>query len=895
MRRRARCRIASLVVALAPSLASAADPPAPAATAPAASPASEQPSGPSVPSGASGAVITAPKDEPAPAAPAAPVLTPPRVEKDEGPLYPEQALKDGVAEAVTVRVIVLIDPSGAVREATLEAPVGHGFDEAALDAARKLVFAPARKNGVAVAARWKHEFVFPPQGAHLVGRVVSSASDRRGLAGATITVRAADGVERATQTDEDGRFRVEPLPAGTYRIVVSASGMKSQVSDEPLRPGEEATLTLRLEPEAVAATAATSTDDDQAEEVTVRGRRPPREVTRRTLEQRELSRIPGTNGDALRALQNLPGVARPPGIAGLLVVRGSAPQDTQVFIDGTLIPLVYHFGGLSSVVPTEMLDHFDFFPGNFSAQYGRGMGGIVDVAIRDPKKDKLHGLAQVDLIDARVLAEGPIADGWRFAVAGRRSWVDLWLKPVLEQTGAGVTTAPVYYDYQALVEKDFSKRASFRVMLFGSDDRLDVLIKSVNASNPNIAGGISAHTGFWRLQARYKNRFSDDTEFRLTSAVGQDFVDFTLGDNFFKLTTNPISTRAELAQKLGQGVTMNTGLDLQYDPYTVDVRFPPFPKPGQPPGGPALSQPSLTSSDKGSIYRPGIYSEFEVTPWKGGRLVPGARLDYAKDTRQWDFAPRVVARQDLTSGFPRTTLKGGAGVYFQPPQPQETNLVFGQPGLSSNRAIHYSTGVEQELTKYLEFSVEGFYKQLDRLVSQGNGNTGTGRAYGIETLIRYKPDARFFGWLAYTLSRSVRREAPGEPERASTFDQTHILTVLGSYRLGHGWELGARFRLVSGNRYTPRTYGFFDESSASYLSLNEFPTNGQRLPLFHQLDLRVDKTWKYAKWQLSAYLDVQNAYNQGNVEGTSYNYNFTQSTRATGLPFLPSLGMRAEF
>ena len=35
------------------------------------------------------------------------------------------------------------------------------------------------------------------------------------------------------------------------------------------------------------------------------------------------------------------------------------------------------------------------------------------------------------------------------------------------------------------------------------------------------------------------------------------------------------------------------------------------------------------------------------------------------------------------------------------------------------------------------------------------------------------------------------------------FDQTHILTILGSYRLGHGWEFGARFRLVSGNLVTP--------------------------------------------------------------------------------------------
>ena len=851
------------------------------------------PSGPSIPSGASGAVLVKPKDQGAPPPPAAPVLTPPIVKKDEGALFPEQALKDGITESVTVDVLLDIGADGTVRDAKVQTPVGHGFDEAAIAAAKTLEYAPATRNGTPIAAKFKHRYVFTPPPSKLTGRVVASTSDNRVIVGATIIARGPDGQDRQATTLGDGTWSIEGLPPGAYHLTVAAAGRKGQTSDETLRVGEEVTFTFRLEPEVAAVE---PPKDDDVDEVTVKGVRPPREVTRRTLEQRELSRIPGTNGDALRALQNMPGVARAPGLAGLLIVRGSAPQDTQVFIDGTLIPLVYHFGGLSSVVPTEILEKIDFYPGNFSAQYGRGMGGIVDVGIRDPNKDKLHALAQVDLIDARVLAEGPIGNtGWNFAVGGRRSWVDVWLKPVLEQTGAGVSTAPVYYDYQALVEKDINKRSNFRLMLLGSDDRLDVLIKSVNASDPSIGGGISAHTGFWRLQARYRNKFSDDTEFKITGAVGQDFIDFSLGDNYLKLTSFPISTRMELSQKLGTGVTMNNGIDLLYDPYKIDVRFPPPTRPGQPPGGPGLSRPPLTTTDSDAIYRPGLYSEFEITPWRGGRIVPGARLDYSKDTKSWDFGPRVVARQDLTRGFPRTTLKGGVGIFYQPPQPQETNAVFGQPGLISNRAYHYDVGMEQELNRNIEVSVDTFYKQLDRLVIQQEGNSGTGRVYGAEILLRYKPDARFFGWLAYTLSRSVRRDTPTEPERLAQFDQTHILTVLGSYRLGRGWELGARFRLVSGNLYTPRAYGFFDENASANLSLNQYPPLGARLPLFHQLDIRVDKTWRYTKWQLSAYLDVQNVYNQGNPEGVSTNYNFTQQTFATGLPFLPSLGIRAEF
>src|SRR6185295_7861583 len=97
-------------------------------------------------------------------------------------------------------------------------------------------------------------------------------------------------------------------------------------------------------------------------------------------------------------------------------------------------------------------------------------------------------------------------------------------------------------------------------------------------------------------------------------------------------------------------------------------------------------------------------------------------------------------------------------------------------------------------TRQIEVSSEAFYRQYDGIIVAGRGNTGEGRAYGLETLIRYKPDERFFGFLAYTLSRSVRRDAPDQPEHLFNFDQTHILTLIGSYRLGRGWELGARFR-----------------------------------------------------------------------------------------------------
>jgi hypothetical protein len=292
---------------------------------------------------------------------------------------------------------------------------------------------------------------------------------------------------------------------------------------------------------------------------------------------------------------------------------------------------------------------------------------------------------------------------------------------------------------------------------------------------------------------------------------------------------------------------------------------------------------------------PAFYSEWELTPWLGARIVPGFRADYDNATGRWDLVPRINIRQDLTHGFPRTTLKGGVGIYDQPPTPLQTAPAYGQLGLSSNRSVHYDLGVEQELTSKIDLSVDGFYKSFSNQVVAGTGNSGSGDAYGAEVFLRYRDDGRFFGWLSYTLSKSRRRSLPGDALSLFQYDQTQALTLVGSYKLGNGWQLGARFRLSSGFLYTPSTFGALDAAAGSQMPADGYPPFGQRLPLFQQLDLRLDKTWNFAGWKLTGYLDIQNVYIAPNPQGISYNYNFTQSNYAVGLPIVPSLGLRGEF
>jgi TonB family protein len=819
-------------------------------------------------------------------------ITPPQLLTDSPAVYPQAALDAHFHEAATVVLVIEVDTTGAVSRSRVETSAGHGFDEAALAASKKLRFQPARQKERPIATRIRFRYAFRPPPAKLVGRVASRVTDAP-LEGALVTVTAANGIARTTNTGADGSWSIADPPYGKVHVRITAKNRVAEEADDELEPGQETRIVLRLAAEEALAPVVPGADGGAPVlEVSVRGERPPREVTKRTLDKSEIGLIPGTNGDALKSILSLPGVARPPPGSGLLAVRGSAPGDTPVMVGGTPIPILYHLGGLSSVIPTELLEKIDFYGGNYSTMYGRGTGGLVDIGIRDPKKDGYHGFAELDLIDARILAEGPIGAGFSFLVAGRRSWFDLWLKPILQKLDAGVTTAPRYYDYQVMITKDFNAHSSFRLLFFGSDDAIDVLQAAASNANPDSAGSFNLHDWFWRLQARYENRLDGHTEIKAVASVGQDTTDIGTGTLFREISLIPVNARIELSQKVVHGVTANVGFDISYVPYKLNFRAPPPRAPGVASNGPG--DIPLTTSSSGATTEPGMYTEWEIVPRLGTRIVPGIRFDYASPSKTWDFSPRLVVRQDLKSDFPRTVLKAGVGLFYQPPDPLQIDPVFGTPGLHDPRDLQFDGGFEQDFTRQLGLSVDVFYKYLDQQIVLRKGNVGTGRAYGSEVLLRYKADERFFGWLSYTISRSERQDGSGGSPYLFQFDEPQNFTILGSYLIGKGWRVGARFQVTSGLLYTPQSAGAFDATTGTYLSVFSNPPFGTRLPLFHELDLRVDKLWEFKHWKLTFYLDIENVYNYQAPAGQIYNYNYTQSAYAKGLPIVPSIGLRGE-
>lgn len=851
---------------------------------------------------------------------------PPRVLRFAEADYPEAERAAGREASVTLELTVTVE--GRASEVTVAESAGEAFDRAAVAAVQRFEFTPAVQNGQRIAARIRYRYRFrlraqqsstPAQREPVaVLRGLVRSQDNRPLAGATVTAQLGTAAPLSTTTAADGTFRFALDAAGAYEVTVQSDGLRPYRSRERLYERDDVRVVYRMSRPAVASNTGNRTQqprprrtggDDEEQGVTVRGVRPAREVTRTTLERREITRIPGTGGDALRSLQNLPGMSRAPFLSGALIVRGAAPADTNVLVDGTVVPLLYHFGGLSSVIQTEMLDRIDFYPGNFSARFGRAMGGVVDVGLRSPRSSGFRAVVNVSLIDASVFIEGAIRPNLTFAIAGRRSYVDVVLNAVLGAFDTvNLTAAPVYYDYQGVLEWRPHPKHKLRLSLFGTDDRLEVLFRQPGDMAPSFAGNFGFQTRYHIAQLLWTHDIAPTTQGRFMLSGGITGLGIAAGDLVkFELNFYPQNLRYELSHQFVPGARLNVGLDMEWNPGNtrVDAVRPE-------PGRPISSAPRVTTEFTGAAYLPALYAEAELVPHAGLRFIPGVRLDYVGPTRQWNLSPRASARWDIDR---RWAIKGGVGMFTQQPAAQEYSRapnnafpgqLIGNPNLLTQRATHYSLGFEHVFSPYVSVSAEGFLKFLDNLVvatpttqllSQNPpppfNNNGSGLVYGAEVLLRHKPSSRFFGWVAYTLLRSVRRDAPGAELYPTSADQTHILTLLGSVRLGRGWEVGARFRLVTGSPTTPVAGALYDANSFSYVMLNGARASA-RNPYFHQLDLRVDKTWTYSWGNLSFFLEVLNAYYAQNQEGVQYNYNYTESQPVMGLPIFPNLGFRAE-
>lgn len=764
------------------------------------------------------------------APPAAPTLTPPQL-RDFVPAQPTTG--EAPEHDVHVLLELVVDESGHVSDAQVLTSGGAEFDAPATAAAQRFVFEPARRDGTPVSVKIRYDYVFEGKPAALVEAPA-------------------------------------PPPAETSAPVAPAPAAQEKTPAADI-----------AEYEATAAVEA-----------------PPREVTRRSVDAEVIQRIPGTRGDVVRAIEVMPGVARTGMGDGTPILRGAAGTESQTYFNGAPVPFLYHFGGVTSFVSSRVVDRVDFYPGNFSARYGRVAGGVVDVHPRDPESKRLRLALDLNLIDSSAFAEAPLGDKAGISAAVRRSNIDFVFEHLVPKDAYSVVAAPVYYDYQLLSYFELAPKTRLRVMGYGARDSLKLFFQNPPDTDPTISGSVGGTTAFHRIALELESRPERGPHASASVTFGRLDAQLSFGPLTQKIEGWELYGRAETSVELHPTLRATAGADFFSWFVAGDYRGP---TPGQVEGDPTQNSPLATQQiisardDHIDVVRPAAYVELAFRPVSELSILPSLRVDYLADVRHAALDPRLAARYQLSAA---TTLKAGVGMYSQAPEWWQTIPNVGNSHVRPYRALQTSAGIEQQLG-FGKFGVEGFYKQLyDVIVGTEGGapprfeNEGKGRIYGAELSAQARWASQGMGFVAYTLSRSERNDH-GAGYRLFDRDQTHILSLVLSQGLGKGWEVGARFRLVSGNPTTPITSAVYDARSGVYVPVYG-RVNSDRDPPFHQLDLRVEKVFHAGPVKLAPYLEIQNAYNAKNYQGADYAFDYSKKEQAPGMPFFPNLGLKGE-
>ena len=866
--------------------------------------------------------------------------------------YPPQLLRQAVTG--TASLDLLVNEQGKVDSAKVTKGIDPLLDSAIVKAAHAFVFSPAMAGGKAVPVLISYEYRVTLEDVvrkvdeyvNFSGTVLERGT-RTPLAGAMVFVSILDtaadtsikvpfsaylqkigsftgqslqGGDLAAQTDSLGRFAFKSLPAGLILVTIAAPGSEKFVDREKIAHGQATSVTYRLQ--------RLSYSDY---EIVVYGKADEKkEVTQHTLTVNEVRKIPGFGGDAVKVIQALPGVARTSIASGAVIVRGSGTGDTHFYVDGVTLPTLFHFGGLVSTYNSEALASVDLYPGGWGTSYGDAMGGVVELKGRRPKTDRIHGYADANFFDASFLIEGPISPKVSLLVSARRSYVadmlTFVLNDVLHQK-LPFTVVPYYWDYLARLDVDVSKNQHCFATLFGSTDKLDMIINEARSGGSEQideeTNRISSATSFdlgiagwdWEINKKMSNRLRYGLCYidQGTSVLGYVKVQGSaLAHNF----------RDELSLTESEALKLHFGLDLQLIPYDLTL---------------ILSDAHNNIVRDTSHYNLGplgAYVSADYKPIPRLTLTPGLRFDYYPELiyngsivpEFWDYSSfkndrgisgepsfRLSARYKLDSIH---TIKASAGTYNETPQPmgQSIDKFWGTASLPAEKGSQYVGGYEWKLSDLISADVQAYYnRQWDcartpsatelasGLITDKYLSNGKARMAGFELMLKHDQGQRFFGWLTYSLSRSERWNYDENKWTIYGQDQTHNLQLIGSYKLPHAQEVGVRLRYVTGNPTTPIVgIDYFDATARRYVPTYG-PENSDRVDPYVSFDVRYEKTFTFNRWIWHTYVDVthlENLFGKGykspETGDYQWNYDYTDKTALSDVT-RPAVGMRLDF
>jgi Carboxypeptidase regulatory-like domain/TonB-dependent Receptor Plug Domain/TonB dependent receptor len=243
-----------------------------------------------------------------------------------------------------------------------------------------------------------------PAKAQVSGATLSGAiTDPSGaaIAGAKISIaNKATGAIRDVTTDTAGLYSAPNLQPGVYDVTASASGFSAaKESDITLTVGAQQTLNLPLRvgeaSQTVEVTAATTLV--QTANSTLSSEIESKQILDMPLNGRSwqdlATLIPGVNAIETQVPFENGAIRGNRGFGNQLTISGGRPTQNNYRLDGNSI-VDYAMGGPGSVLGVNLgvdaIQEFAVITGNYSAEYGRTSGGIVN-AVSKSGTNAFHG------------------------------------------------------------------------------------------------------------------------------------------------------------------------------------------------------------------------------------------------------------------------------------------------------------------------------------------------------------------------------------------------------------------------------------------------------------------------------------------------------------------------
>lgn len=692
------------------------------------------------------------------------------------------------------------------------------------------------------------------------------------------------GLGIGASTDSNGNFTITQVPPGIYRLQASFLGYKTALTPEYRVNHVTPYVQIELEEENTSLNEVVVTASPFQKVVES-------PVSLRVIGLQEIEKAPGANRDISKVVQNYPGVAFSPiGYRNDLIVRGGGPSENRFYLDGVEIPNINHFstqgasGGPVGLIDADLIRSVKFYSGAFPADRGNALSSVLDFSLRDGDMERNSLKATLGASEVSLSSNGHLGKKTSYLVSVRQSYLQALFKVL------GLPFLPAYTDASFKLKTRFDSHNELTLLGLGGLDRmkLNLCIEGEDAEYmlsylPKIeqetytVGGVYRHYTPIHVQTivlsqSYLN--NRNIKYRNNDESSEDNLTLHLGSVEQETKLRMENTSSWSVWKV------KAGFDLNYSRYKSDEYRKIF--------ADALREYNYHTDL--SLWRWGLFASIDyAAPDKSFTASIGVRTDgnnYSDKMKElWrQLSPRLSVSYRLAEGL---FLSGHVGLYYQ--LPSYTALGFkGEAGDYVNKHLDYisvsqeSVGLSWTPNENMEFSVEGFYKLYGNmpfslsdqipLSCKGNdyGTIGNealssqakGRSYGAELMFKWLLTQKLNLSSSLTIFKSEFKDGEQGSYVPSAWDNRFILNVSGTYNFPKHWSLGAKVSCIGGSPYTP-----YDEAKSSlveawdvqgraYYDYSRY--NQERLPVFGQLDVRVDKTFYLKKCMLGFYLDIQN-------------------------------------